>query len=136
MYISFEGAIPFYNAYLFGRGAGPILFTNVHCSSPKSSLLECNIGYQSSPQASHLFDVGVRCQSECLLYFILFYCLLDLVFCQNGDIRLVGSSNPLSGRVEVCVNSTWGTICHDYWDNKDATVVCRQLGYSTEGLKL
>ena len=67
--------------------------------------------------------------------FILFYYLLYLAFCQDGDIKLVDSSNPLSGRLEVCVNSTWGTICHDYWDNNDATVVCRQLGYSKECLK-
>ena len=56
-------------------------------------------------------------------------------FCQHGDIRLVGSSNPLIGRVEVCVNNTWGTICDDYWDNNDASVVCRQLGFPGEGLR-
>ena len=56
-----------------------------------------------------------------------------IVPCQNGDIRLVGSSDPLEGRVEVCANRTWGTICDDYWDNNDASVVCRQLGFSGEG---
>ena len=59
-----------------------------------------------------------------------------LAFCQHGDIRLEGSSNALIGRVEVCVNKTWGTICDDYWDNNDASVVCRQLGFSGEGFVL
>ena len=38
----------------------------------------------------------------------------------------------LSGRVEICIDNLWGTVCDTSWSVNDAMVVCRQLGHSPE----
>ena len=53
--------------------------------------------------------------------------------CTDGDIRLIDGSNELEGRVEVCVDGVWGTVCSDLWGTEESSVACRQLGFSQTG---
>ena len=53
-------------------------------------------------------------------------------FCLSGNIRLVNgdlSADVYSGRLEIFQNSTWGTVCDDYFSTVDAIVTCKTLGY-------
>ena len=53
--------------------------------------------------------------------------------CVDGDTRLVDGTNPLEGRVEICFNDAWGTVCDNAFSSADAEVVCRALGEPFNG---
>ena len=50
-------------------------------------------------------------------------------------MRLVDGTHESNGRVEICHNGIWGSVCSNTkWDIQDATVVCKQLDIESDGI--
>ena len=56
-----------------------------------------------------------------------FELLLLTVACTDNAIRLSDGRTELEGRVEVCLDGVWGTVCNDPWSMENTAVVCSQL---------
>ncbi len=44
-----------------------------------------------------------------------------------------GWSSILQGRVEICTNNEYQSVCDDRWDALEARVVCNQLQHPSSG---
>ena len=111
--IIITGAVAYGSAY-FGVGSGPIVLDDVACVGNESSLFDC--AHNPVHNCAHFEDAGVSCGS---------------INCNNSDVRLVNGFTDYEGRVEVCLNGIWGTVCDDFWSTNDAIVVCNQLNISS-----
>ena len=111
--VKYAGAVAV--TFGFTNGAGQIWLSNAQCLGNESRLIDCRANELGVHHCSHTEDAGVRCLT-----------------CTTGTVRLRGG-NATSGRVEICNNAVWGTVCDDLWDTQDAQVVCRQLGYEATG---
>ena len=52
------------------------------------------------------------------------------IACEQDDIRLENGQNKFEGRVEVCDGGYWKTVCSDIWEDEEASVACRQIGFA------
>ena len=62
-----------------------------------------------------------------------------LLDCSDGDVVLkngtLPSINQTEGRVEICSDNMYFSICDDFWDIRDARVICRQLNITGDGMR-
>ncbi|KAL4436061.1 hypothetical protein ABPG77_005509 [Micractinium sp. CCAP 211/92] len=102
---------------VFGAGSGRIWMSDVACTEPEATLLECTS--RIGQACTHAMDVGIRCSDT-----------------PPGvpTLRLADGTNSTSGRRELLRDGVWGTICDDYGTDAMATVACRQLGLGTAGI--
>ena len=116
------------------------LHLSLQCDKSASFVQQCTA--QSRDQCMQ-GEAGVVCQGIPLLW-ISFPRTLKYNFffvdddtpmgnCSDGEVRLSGGTNALEGRVEVCVNNAWGTVCGDTFSNNDAQVVCSSRGHLYNG---
>ena len=59
---------------------------------------------------------------------------VKIVNCTEGEVRLVNGSSPNKGRVEICIDQSWATVCSNGFDYRESRVICGQLGYQRYGI--
>ena len=117
--LGYPGAEAFYYNAFFGQGTGTIWMDNVQCASTDTCLGNCTFNGFANHNCQHSEDVSVTCIPA------------NATQPPPTEVRLIGGSSNLEGRVEVLYQGTWGTICDDFWSIEDARVICRQLGHGS-----
>ncbi|XP_068583968.1 neurotrypsin isoform X1 [Cebidichthys violaceus] len=110
---------------VYEEGRGLILLDEVQCRGTEATLLACSHSELGQHDCSHSEDVGVLCErggdtNE----------VPGLLTPVGPLVRLVAGESRKEGRVEVFINGQWGSVCDDDWNDVNAAVVCRQLGFT------
>ena len=128
----------------------PVHIIDLNCTGNERNYLECPHNNLSDLHScDHTQDASLRCQGLSVYSLHLCDCIatcftgIGIVSstCSDGDVRLIGGSTDYEGRVEVCINRVWGTVCQstshrswiNRWNSQDANILCRQLGHQDLG---
>ncbi|XP_028301734.1 deleted in malignant brain tumors 1 protein-like isoform X2 [Gouania willdenowi] len=109
----------------FGQGTGPIWLDNVQCLGNETSIADCAHQGLQDHNCGHFEDASIICEGD---GHGSTYIPTDSPTPPNLPVRLVGSNNSCSGRVEIFYEDVWWTVCDDVGEYSHAQVVCRQLG--------
>lgn len=131
-----QGAIALTDS-LFAEEILPISISSLGCSGEEEDISECNINTGVSVSCGRYEDAGIVCQGMWLVNSILSHCYSVLFTaqdtaydnCTTGSVRLAdmltdANASTAEGRVEVCINRAWGTVCGNAFDQDDAGTVC------------
>ena len=120
---------------------------NVACTGNETRLVECmhpRVGVHNCKSGTD--EAGVICTGEYHNYIkkcvtdrqtdiksANFDTILDTT-CMEGTVHLVGGHNVKEGRIQICYNGEWHSVCGDRWSEMggEADVVCSTLGYSAK----
>ena len=116
---------------------------DLNCTGNEDIVLDCPYNNLTEYSCSSSNDANIFCEGK-IFNRTLHVKMIDLTFvainvtnqsnCTDGDIQLVGGSNKYEGRIEVCINQAWGTVCgFSVLLTGTAEVVCRQIGALTLG---
>lgn len=109
---SYTEATPLYG---FDIGVDPIVLESVDCTGDEFNISSCPISPLGQITNSLCREsnrgAGVRCS-------------LAPDSCFNGLARLVDGPAFYEGRLEVCVDNQWQSVCEEGFDMAAATTVC------------
>ena len=117
----------------------PFHIIDLNCNGTEENVFNCSHNQVTQHSCSQSYDdARIRCLGNIILntvplYYYNYIASNVTTNCTNGDIRLVNGQSAHEGVVELCFDGHWQNICPTNWDNNEARVVCRQLGYTTVG---
>lgn len=95
------------------------------------------VPYMSDFDASHVRIASLKLHSwwKKIVMSLLVMISCPVGVCEDGDVRLMSGvqCEDYAGRVEVCLEEEWGSICDSHWSNVEASVICGQLGFPPDG---